>query len=168
MKKTTYEKMIRPFRETPQMAVGLHRMNQACTGCMYLAYPILLLWTLLHGGMDETLIKMVLVPAFGFVTLTIVRKIINRPRPYEAFQLPPVIKKDTKGNSFPSRHVFSAMMIAVTFLLGSPYVALGGAFVAVALLLAVVRVISGVHYISDVAAGAGYALILGLIGYVLL
>ena len=38
-------------------------------------------------------------PAVSFVLLTVVRAWINRPRPYEAFEVSPVIKKDTKGNS---------------------------------------------------------------------
>ena len=49
-----------------------------------------------------------------FVGLSVVRKIINAPRPYEKFDMPPVLEKDTKGKSFPSRHVFSVFIIAMT------------------------------------------------------
>ena len=81
------------------------------------------------------------------------RYLINRKRPYEKFDVPPVIPKDTKGKSFPSRHVFSATVIAMTFLFMSPWMWLGVALLFVALLEGVVRVVSGVHYISDVIAG---------------
>ena len=100
--------------------------------------------------------------------LSVFRSAVNRPRPYEAFELPPVIKKDTKGHSFPSRHVFSATIIAMTFILHSPWSWLGIIFLAVSLLLAVVRVVSGVHYISDVVAGIVVAVVASVLGYIVL
>ena len=107
-------------------------------------------------------------PGISFVALSVGRAIINRPRPYEAFEIPPVIPKDTKGNSFPSRHVFSATVIAVTFILMSPWSWLGVLFLGMSVALAVVRVISGVHYISDVVAGLVVAILAGVIGYLVL
>lgn len=49
--------------------------------------------------------------------------------------------------------MFSASVIAMTFLLMSPWTWLGIVLLMVTLLEAAVRVVSGVHYISDVAAG---------------
>ena len=93
---------------------------------------------------------------------------MDRPRPYEKFEVPPVIKKDTKGQSFPSRHVFSAAMIAMTFLLMSPWSWLGAVFLFVSIVLAVVRVVSGVHFISDVIAGIAAAVVAAVFGYLIL
>ena len=112
--------------------------------------------------------RALLVPGVRFVLLSVFRNVVNRPRPYEAFELPPVIKKDTKGHSFPSRHVFSATIIAMTFILHSPWSWLGLIFLAIALLLAVVRVVSGVHYISDVVAGIIVAVVAAVLGYIVL
>ena len=114
------------------------------------------------------MIRAILVPGISFVMLPFGRKLINRPRPYEAFDVPSVIKKDTKGKSFPSRHVFSATIIAMTFILASPWTWLGIAFLVVAVLLAIVRVISGVHYISDVIAGIVVGVLAATIGYIIL
>lgn len=151
MKKETYIKMTQPFRENPQMAKGLHIINRICTGLMYVLYPVLLIYLLWKK--EDEFWQTLLVPAVSFVILSVGRYLINRKRPYEAFETAPVIPKDTKGRSFPSRHVFSASVIAMTFLLMSPWTWLGIVLLMVTLLEAAVRVVSGVHYISDVAAG---------------
>ena len=169
MKKETYIKMTQPFRDNPDMAKGLQIANKMCTGVMYLAYPVLLVYLFFFGKYSSyfSFWKALLVPAISFVLLSVGRALINRPRPYEAFEIPPVIPKDTKGNSFPSRHVFSATMIAMTFLLMSPWSWLGLVFLVVSVLLAVVRVVSGVHYISDVVAGIIVAVIAAIVGYII-
>jgi membrane-associated phospholipid phosphatase len=59
-------------------------------------------------------------------------------------------------------------MIAMTFLLMSPFGWLGLLFLVVAVLLAVVRVVSGVHYISDVVAGFCVAVIAAVLGYLVI
>ncbi len=165
MTKETYIKMTRPFR-TPGMAKGIHITNKVCTMVMYVAYPLLLIYMLWQK--DKDLLQAVLVPGISFVALTIFRACFNRPRPYETFETSPVIKKDTKGKSFPSRHVFSAMVIAMTFLLVSPWTAVGVIFVVLTVLMAIVRVVSGVHYPSDVIVGAAFAIVVAIIGYIVI
>ena len=166
MTKENYIKMTQPFRDNPEMAKGIHMANKLCTGLMYVSYPILIVYLFFQG--NEIPFRAILVPAISFVLLSLGRKVINRPRPYEAFGVPSVIKKDTKGKSFPSRHVFSATVIAMTFLFASPWMELGLVFLVVSLLLAVVRVVSGVHYISDVIAGIVIAILAAWIGFVMI
>lgn len=120
---------------------------------IFTAYPCLLLGLLLQK--DIRLVRAICVPLDGFIIVTVVRAWINRPRPYEVFALPPVIPKDTKGHSWPSRHVFSAAVIGFTFLWIRPAVGIVGLILTA--FLAWIRVVSGVHFISDVAAGAGIA-----------
>ncbi len=171
MKKETYIKMTQPFRDNPELAKGIHIANKICTGVMYLAYPVLLVYMYFNAHRISSFFrfeKVLLVPAMSFVLLTIFRKIVNRPRPYEAFEVSPVIKKDTKGHSFPSRHVFSATIIAMTFILHSPFFVLGVVFLVVSVLLALVRVVSGVHYISDVVAGIVIAIVAAVFGYLII
>uniref|UniRef100_UPI004055B7CC phosphatase PAP2 family protein n=1 Tax=Agathobacter sp. TaxID=2021311 RepID=UPI004055B7CC len=163
MTKETYIRMTKPFRDNPKLAKCLHILNRLCTGGMYLAYPLLLAY--LFWKKDAMLQKAILIPAISFVSLSFVRKWINRKRPYEAFEMPPVIPKKTKGNSFPSRHVFSSAMIAMTFLLLSPWNWLGMLFLGLSVILAAVRVLSGVHYISDVLAGLLTAIVCAIVGY---
>ena len=171
MKKETYIKMTQPFRENPDLAKGIHIANKLCTGVMYLAYPILLVYLFFWGNMISSYFsfwKALFVPAVSFVLLSVVRALINRQRPYEAFGLPPVIPKDTKGNSFPSRHVFSATIIAMTFVFMSPWSWLGVLFLVISVALAIVRVVSGVHYISDVITGIVVAVLAAAIGYLMI
>lgn len=164
MTKDTYVRITQPFRENPTMARGIHIANKICTLSMYLAYPILVLY--MFWMRDADVARVLIVPSNSFIILSVFRYMVNRPRPYEKFELPPVIAKDTKGKSFPSRHAFSAMVIAMTFLLVSPWSWLGVIFVVVAVLLAIVRVLSGVHYPSDVIAGAGFAILAAVLGYI--
>ena len=170
MTKENYIKMTQPFRDNPGLAKGIHIANKLCTGIMYLAYPLLLVYLFFFGKFSSyfSFEKALFVPAVSFILLSVFRKAVNRPRPYEKFQLPPVIKKDTKGHSFPSRHVFSATMIAMTFLLMSPWSWLGVIFLLVSIALAVVRVVSGVHFISDVIAGIIVAIVAAVFGYLMI
>ena len=54
----------------------------------------------------------VFVPASGFVILSFLRKKINAPRPYEEWDIKPLLDRDSPGQSMPSRHVFSATIIS--------------------------------------------------------
>lgn len=162
MNKATYQKMTQPFRVHPKLAQSLHMGNQILTAAVFLSYPALLFYLFWSGR--DTLFPSVFVPAGGFLLVSAFRLLCNRKRPYERFALAPVIPKDTKGKSFPSRHVFSAAIIAVTFLVQKEQLltTAGVLLFADALLLGALRVISGVHYISDVAAalvcaGIGWA-----------
>ena len=166
MTKETYVNITQPFRDNPKMARGIHMANKICTLSMYLAYPLLILY--MFWMRDAYVARVIMVPLDSFIILSVFRYFVNRPRPYEKFEVPPVIAKDTKGKSFPSRHVFSAMVIAMTFLLASPWSWLGVLFVVVAVLLAIVRVLSGVHFISDVVAGAGFAIVAAVVGYIVI
>ncbi len=165
MTKDTYRMITEPFRQNPKLASGIHIANKICTGIMYIAYPVLLI--VMFWQREPYVARLIIVPLDSLIILSVFRYMINRPRPYERFQMPPVIAKETRGKSFPSRHVFSAMIIALTFLLATPWTGLGVGFVVVAVCLAIVRVLSGVHYISDVVAGIFFACFSAWLGYIL-
>ena len=145
--------MTQPFRDDPKRARALHRANKILTFVIFVAYPCLLLCLLWQK--DMRLYKAICVPLDGFIIVTVVRAWINRKRPYEIFELPSVIPKDTKGHSWPSRHVFSAAVIAFTFWFVCP--AVGIVFLLMTVAIAWIRVVSGVHFISDVVAGFLFA-----------
>jgi len=149
MTREMYYKMTQPFRD-PKRARSLHIANKILTGMIFVAYPILLIWSFFFR--QECLLGSILVPLDGFIGVTVFRCLVNRRRPYETFGLPPVIRKDTTGKSFPSRHVFSAAIIAFTFFYVPEAAPIGIVLLVCTLLLSVIRVVSGVHYISDVVA----------------
>ena len=128
MNKETYKKMTGFLHSHPTQAKIVITTNKIITYAIYLAYPCFLLWlvfhngaaTLLEGRIDPLLSKAILVPAVSFIAVSLLRALLNAPRPYEVFALPPVIAKDTKGKSFPSRHAFSIFVIGVTFLAACP------------------------------------------------
>ena len=138
-------------------------VNKLLTLITYFAYPAMAAYLFIKG--DERFLKVVAVPAAGFIMLTVFRKALNRSRPYEKFNINPIIKKDTKGQSMPSRHIYSITVIAMTFLYVMPV--LGIFFLVFALILAGVRVIGGVHYPSDVLAGFLLGVLSGLPLYII-
>lgn len=158
----TYEKISAPFRRNQKLLSALLLLNRGLTLPIYAAYPLLLVWLLWHR--DTRFLQVLLVPAISFVLLSFVRGKINAPRPYEALDIQPLIHKDTKGHSFPSRHVFSSTVIACAFLYTLPV--LGVLLLLISVALAVVRVIGGVHFPRDVFAGFCIGILVGLIGFV--
>ena len=105
------------------------------------------------------------VPAAVYVLGTLLRAAINRPRPYEALNFTPLFPKDTKGQSMPSRHCFSAAAIVTAAF--TVWVPLGVAACLLAAVVAVTRVLTGVHYPSDVLAGLAFGAGAAVIGFLL-
>lgn len=161
MTKEQYIKITAPLRADKEKAKRVTDANEILTGLIYCIYPLYVVVLFLEK--NPLLLRAVLIPAVSFVLLTVVRRMINAPRPYEKFDMPPVIEKDTKGKSFPSRHVFSVFIIAVTI-----FVSHIGAGIMIALIgvaIAVIRVIGGVHEPRDVIAGAIAGVAAGIVGF---
>ena len=144
-----YAGISAPLRKSLAGALWLNRLNLLLTRAVYVIYPLFVLDLLWKR--DGRWVKVTVVPAVFFVLLSVVRRGVNRPRPYETWNLNPLITKDTSGKSMPSRHVFSAAIIAMAFL--SVWKPMGIFFLIWSFLLAVVRVLGGVHYPSDVLCG---------------
>ena len=101
-----------------------------------------------------------LIPGAGFIGVTLIRRLINRPRPYAAHDISPVIHKDKQGESMPSRHAFSAAVISMAYY--AVYPLAGIILLVLSALECVIRVIGGVHYPEDVIIGYLTGVIMGL------
>ena len=123
---------------------------------VFVSYFILCGWLLIER--DARIIKVILIPFVIFVLTTIIRKIIDKPRPYVVLNIEPLIRRDKTGESFPSRHVLSVCIIAMACFFINPWI--GAIMTIIAVLIAVIRVLAGVHFIKDVVIGA-------IIGYVI-
>lgn len=169
MKKSTYINMVNYFKSNIKAKKLLIISNKIITYGIFLLYPLLMI--MLFFTKNPLLIKSILVPLDGFIALSVFRYLVNRPRPYEKFETESVISKDTKGKSFPSRHVFSAGIIAYTYLncgINNDILIItiiGIVLIIGVISLATIRVLSGVHYISDVIAGVVFATFIAYIGY---
>ncbi len=155
---TRYSNMAAWFRKHPTMLnilklsyIWLPRLVEA-------GYLILLLLAWQTGW--RTLVRYVLIPAVVFGLVSMMRHIWDFSRPYEQGRNA-LIQKDKHGHSFPSRHVASAVVIAWVWL--DYNIAMGCVFCIVALLIAITRVLAGVHYVRDVVAGAGIAVLLAAV-----
>ena len=106
--------------------------------------------------------KLILAPLTSFIFISFIRKCLDSPRPYTKYNITPIVKKDKEGESMPSRHIFSITIIAMCWLY--IYQPVGIILLVRTLVLAVLRVVMGVHFIKDVIAGIICGIICGFIG----
>ena len=104
----------------------------------------------------------IVVPGVVFVLGTAVRRAFHAARPYQLADYEPLVHRGKTDDSFPSRHVFSASVIAAAFWYVCP--PLGLLLTVSALLLAPVRVLAGVHFPRDVLAGLVFGFGAGWLG----
>lgn len=156
-----YEQISAIYRKDPKSVRVLATLDKVLVAVVAASYVAMLVWLAVIG--DARFWTELLVPAVSFAAMSIARAAINAPRPYEAYAIDPLIKKDTKGKSFPGRHVFSAAVIACAFLNVNVAWGISG-FTAMAL-IAYVRVVGGVHFPRDVIAGAALGALCGVVGF---
>lgn len=161
MSEQNYRAMLRWFRSHGTAKNVLFWVSKAAVWAVYGVYLGLLVWMAYHA-MWAQLLPAAIVPAAAFLVGTALRKGINRPRPYTKYGEEPLFPKDQPGCSMPSRHCFSVAAIAVAAWYVLPPAAL--LLAALAVLIAVSRVLCGVHYISDVLAGLAFGTIFALLG----
>ena len=156
-----YDKRKSSLLRHPQLLQLMRVFNRMMTVLMPLVYMILLGTSFISKGLGQDLAAYILVPALGFVLLTLVRKWINQPRPYETWEITPLLDRDSPGQSMPSRHVFSASIISMACLHTS--LTMGMICLTLSAFLGLVRVLGGVHFPKDVVVGYICGLVWGVI-----
>lgn len=150
-----YQKIADWFRQRPAAIKGLKLGYIWLPRLIEVSYPVLLFLAWQQNW--NTVLRYIIIPAVVFGVVTVMRHIWDFPRPYEQGRVP-LIEKEKKGHSFPSRHVASAAVIAWVWW---DYAVIPGGLLAVCtVLIALTRVLAGVHYLKDVAAGGLLALLL--------
>ena len=160
-----YKAISDRIKNNSGLVTTLNVLDKAITYITILFYCLLLIYCVRNIKIDGgvLLYRSILIPAVSFWGVSIYRNILSAPRPYEVYGFVPALKKDTVGKSFPSRHVFSIFMVAFSFMQVSVYI---GIFLCIlGVILAVIRVLGGVHFIKDVIAGFAIALIISIICY---
>ena len=156
-----YKHMADNIKSKPFLFRLLRTFNRFMTVVMPMIYLTLLATTYLQEGLGKQVGIYLFIPASGFVILSFLRKKINAPRPYEVWEIIPLLDRDSPGQSMPSRHVFSASIISMACLHAS--LSVGMACLTLSALLGLVRVLGGVHYPKDVVVGYICALVWGVI-----
>ena len=145
-----YEQRAAPLRGRPGVVRALNIVNHGIVVVFYAAYALLLGWACVSDPWK--LAPLVGVTAVGFAAVSFFRRRFNAPRPYECCAIAPLIARDGAGKSFPSRHAFSAFAIAASWFAASAPVAV--VLLVAAVVLAICRVLGGVHFPRDVVVGA--------------
>ncbi|MGI6590440.1 MAG: phosphatase PAP2 family protein [Eggerthellaceae bacterium] len=159
-----YARISAPWRLHPGAVRLLNILDKGLVYAIAVCYIACLAWLAASG--DNRFILTLAVPAIEFVLCTALRAGMNRPRPYEQFSIDPLIRKDTQGKSFPSRHISSAVIIACALFWLQPVAGIV-AFAASAI-VCYCRIVGGVHFPRDVAGAVALALACGLVGFVLI
>lgn len=162
MNEQQYRTVIGWFNARPAAKKALRAVSTGAVAAVYLLYLGLLAWLAWHA-MWVPLGVTAVVPAAAFVVGTALRAAINRPRPYTKYGFVPLFPKDKTGQSMPSRHCFSAAAIAGTAWYVLP--PLGAVLAVLGVLIAISRVVTGVHYISDVLAGLAFGSVFAVLGW---
>lgn len=159
MKKETYIKLMDYLRQRKALKVLIKFLYIALPLIMVVVYPAIIIFNGLRG-LDHRFILSIVVPAVTLAGVYIMRKLINRQRPYEKFGTDSLITKNKQGQSFPSNHSASGFVIAMAGFTVSPW--LGVVLLGIAFIIALTRIFAGVHFISDVLAGSLIGTIMGL------
>ena len=116
-------------------------------------YSLMLALLLAQGdAAAPVVLHMVLVGALCTATYKLLKRRTLRPRPYEALLTVAPGARPLDAFSFPSGHTLHAVGFSIVALTYCP--ALAALLVPFALLTAVSRVVLGLHYPTDVLAGA--------------
>ena len=156
-----YDHIAGNIENKPFLLSLLRTFNRFMTVVMPMIYLTLLATTYLQEGLGKQVLIYVFIPASGFVILSFLRKKINAPRPYEEWDIKPLLDRDSPGQSMPSRHVFSATIISMACMHAS--LPIGMICLTLSAFLGLVRVLGGVHYPKDVVVGYICALVWGVI-----
>ena len=146
-----YDHIAGKIKNNPLFLRFLRVFNRFMTVVLPIVYLTMLVTTYLQQGLGKQVGIYLFIPASGFVILSFLRKKINAPRPYEEWDIKPLLDRDSPGQSMPSRHVFSATIISMACLHAS--LSVGVISLVLSALLGLVRVLGGVHFPKDVVVG---------------
>lgn len=159
-----YNKNAALFEARPKAKKLLPVLNTALTYLFFVAYALLFVYGATEGKFEPMdFVKVFCAPALALVLVSVLRLAIDRPRPYaeDGAGIIPLKEKDGDKNSFPSRHLTSAAVIAAVFL---PYLPLvSAALFLFSFTLGYLRFALGWHYPSDLFAGFILGLIVGIV-----
>ena len=162
MKRESMQSALDWFREKPGRVTALRIADKCCVGAAVAAF---LYSALLSPGLRDPklTLRFLLTCGIPFVLLSAARHLLDLPRPYEVWDLEPLTERESADRSFPSHHVFSIFVIGTAELFLTPW--LGAVLLPLGAVLAVTRVVSGLHFPRDVIAGAALGAASAAVGF---
>ena len=147
--------------QNPKKTRMLKMINDASAYMSAAFFGVLLILRFFEGELIDSII-LGSVAMVGFIFVTVLRAVLNKPRPYEVYDFYKAKPSEREGKSFPSRHCFSAFVIATLSIAISPISAVAIYLMAIA--IALCRVFTGIHFIRDVVFGAALGVVFGIAG----
>ena len=154
------ENLLKKIYSTPTLYKALLVLSKVI---VVIALPAFI-FTVWHAYTLSPLsaVKVCAICGVPFVIVTLARRFINAPRPYELYDFYDKAPKKKSGSSFPSRHAFSVFVIGTVLTFAYPIP--GAALLTLGLALCTLRVLCGIHFIRDVVAGALLGAVSGVVG----
>ena len=158
------EKILLNISKRGGLSKFLQIFSHAATVLSVLAFGYLSILALRESAI--AFLELCIILGVPFLAVTVIRKAINAPRPYEVYDFYESPPKDKKGVSFPSRHTFLVFAIATVCMPASAVPAI--ILLVLGVLLAVSRVLIGIHFIRDVVTGAMLGILSSVLGLLIL
>ncbi len=132
------------------MDIFMQFITQLGSFCFAIILPLAFLFST-RPELVPTGVSMAVVLAFSQMIVQLIKRIVNRPRPYKS--LSNVIAKRIPDcvYSFPSGHTSAAFSLALV--LGNGFPGLHSIFLILASFVGMSRIYLGVHYPTDVVVG---------------
>ncbi len=112
-----------------------------------------------------TFFKYLIIPIIAFFVARILRITIKARRPFEKFNIESLLPHK-RGNSFPSNHSTSAMVLAIS--IGYIFKFLLIPLIILAIIAGILRIMCGLHYPIDVFFGFFIGCFFGYCGFFIL
>ncbi len=163
-KKATAPEFLRRMYAHPCAVRSLRVLNVVAVLAVALAAGTGLA-LLLSRGEYRTALSVLLITGVPFALVTLLRRILHAPRPYDLYGFCDTPPKKRASGSFPSRHVFSAFSVGTLFCFFS--LPAGISLLLLGVLIALCRVFLGIHFPRDVVAGALIGVLSSVIGCII-
>lgn len=155
-----YEALLRKIYSMPRLVSALKVLDLLCSALVVIAFLLgvhVAFFLSVWAGVGY-----MLACGIPFVLVSIVRRLAAAPRPYELLSFSEKSPRGRGGDSFPSRHAFSAFVIGASLcFFGLP---LGLVTLFFALVISACRILLGIHFLRDILAGAAIGIVSALIG----